>query len=371
MADIEADRESEVAALLDELTSVSAVSGREAPMRALLARLLSFADELSTDALGNVIARLHPTRAPEGGRAPRVMLAAHMDEIGLVVASIDDDSGALRVLPVGGVDIRNLLASDVVVHTRGGPLPGIVGSTPPHLTAAKERSKPPAWDDLFIDLGLSPEEVRARVRPGDVVSFVGPGMRLGAGRYTAKALDNRAGLAAALLAFRRLQESERPAEVVLVATSQEEVGTRGAAAAAHAVAPDAAVAIDVGFAGMPGLTKRETIEMGKGPAVSTGANVHPQLRELLLETAAEREIPVQVEVLPGHSGTDAWPIQVALQGIPTGIISIPLRYMHSPVEVVELADVAAAAELAAGFCQKVTPDRIGGWHGVSLAGSAE
>ena len=252
---------------------------------------------------------------PKPAGAP-VMLAAHMDEIGLVVASIDDDSGALRVLPVGGVDIRNLLASDVVVHTRGGPLPGIVGSTPPHLTAAKERSKPPAWDDLFIDLGLSPEEVRARVRPGDVVSFVGPGMRLGAGRYTAKALDNRAGLAAApwLSAVSR-RASVRP-KWSWSRTSQEEVGMRrGGGRPRHG--SRRRPRDRRGLCRGPRLAKRETIEMGKGPAVAIRHQRPPGLRELLCSGSGAGD-PGQVEALPGSSGTDAWAIQVALEGSPRG-----------------------------------------------------
>lgn len=361
--------ETEIAGLLEELSAVAAVSGREAPMQALLQRLLP-ADELVTDALGNVIARLSATHPDPGGRPPRIMIAAHMDEIGLVVTSVDD-SGAIRVAPVGGVDMRNLLAADVTVHTRRGPLPGVIGSTPPHLTGSKERSQLPSWDDLFIDLGLDPAEVKEAVRPGDAVSFEGRGVRLLGGRYSAKALDNRAGLAAAVAAFRRLARAERPAEVVLVATSQEEVGMRGAGAAAFSLAPDAALAVDVGFAEMPGLSKRETIQMGKGPALTVGANVHPRLRELLVETALERGIPYQTEVLPASSGTDAWPIQVSLQGIPTGVISIPLRYMHSAVEVVEISDVAWAAELIAGFCEKATAQRMGGWKGERLAGAAQ
>ena len=368
MSDIEL--ETEVAELLDQLTSVSAVSGREEPMRGLLSELLSPADEITTDALGNLIARLAANDPAPGGKPPRLLLAAHMDEIGLVVTFIDD-SGAVRVAPVGGVDIRNLIAADVTLHTLHGPLPGVIGSTPPHLTGSKDRSQLPGWDDLYIDLGLPAQTVKEWVRPGDVVSFEGKGVRLAGGRYTAKALDNRAGLAAAIAAFRRLAQRPRPTEVVLVATSQEEVGTRGAAVAAYALAPDAAIAVDVGFADMPGLSKRETIQMGKGPALTIGANIHPQLRELLVETAAERHIPVQVEVMPGSSGTDAWPIQVALRGIPTGVVSIPLRYMHSAVEVVEIADIVAAAELLAGFCQEATAERMGGWNGVRLAGAAQ
>ena len=365
-----ADIQSRVGELLEQLTSVPAVAGREESMRGLLGELLAFADERWTDALGNLFARLRANDPGVGESPPQLMLAAHMDEIGLVVTSIES-SGALRMAPVGGLDLRNYLAAEVSVHTSEGTLPGVIGTIPPHLTRAKDRSEVPTWDDLFIDLGLDAATVKEKVKPGDPISLARTSVWLTGGRYSGKALDNRAGLAATIAAFEHLQEKRRPADVVLVATAQEEVGTRGAAVAANALSPDAAIAIDVGFAEMPGLSKRETIEMGKGPAIMIGANVHPGVRELLFKVAEDRRIPVQIEAVPASSGTDAWSIQVANQGVPTGVVSIPLRYMHSTVEVVDVADVAAAAELLVGFCEKMSPARIGGWHGERLVGPIE
>lgn len=364
-----ADLRARAAALLEQLTSLPAVSGREDPLREFLKESLTFADEVWTDALGNLYARLK-ANASSGEKTPKLMLAAHMDEIGLVVTAIEK-SGALRVAPVGGVDLRNLLAAQVIVHTQDGPLPGVIGTIPPHLTQAKDRTQLPSWDDLYIDLGLDAEAVLSRVCPGDPVSMRREGTWLANGRYTGKALDNRAGLAAAIAACEALAERCRPADVILVATAQEEVGMRGAVVAAQSLSPDVAIAIDVGFADMPGLARRETIQMGKGPALSIGANIHPGVRELLVQAAQEAEIDVQVEVLPASSGTDAWPIQVANQGVPTGIVSIPLRYMHSTVEVVDIADVAQAAELLAQFAAMLTAERMGGWHGERITGSTE
>lgn len=355
--------------LLEELSTIAAVAGREERLRGRLKELLSGADELVTDALGNLTARL-VANAADANPPPKVMLAAHMDEIGLLVTAVEE-SGALRVTPVGGVDVRNVLAAQVAVHTREGALPGVVGTVPPHLTKEKDRSRLPSWDDIFIDVGLAPETVKERVRPGDWVSFDRSPARLLGGRYTGKALDNRAGLVSALLAFELLRERKRPADVYLVATAQEEVGMRGATVAANALSPDVALAIDVGFASAPGLSKRETIEMGKGPAVAVGANAHPGVRELLFQVAEDRRIPVQIEAIPASSGTDAWAIQVANQGVPTGIVSIALRYMHSTVEVVDVADIVATAELVAGFCEKLTSTRMGGWRGEVLIGPVE
>lgn len=358
------------AELLEQLTSIPAVSGREEPLRELLKESLSFADETWTDALGNVYARIKANAPSSGERPPRLMIAAHMDEIGLVVTAIDE-SGALRVAPVGGVDLRNLLAAEVTVHTQQGPLPGVIGTIPPHLTKAKDRSQLPSWDDLFIDLGLDVRTVHDRVRPGDPVSMRRKGTWLANDRFSGKALDNRAGLAAAIAAGQALVERTRFAEVILVATAQEEVGMRGAVVAANALSPDVAIAVDVGFAEMPGLSRRETIEMGKGPAVAIGPNIHPGVHELLIQTAQEAGIGFQTEVIPASSGTDAWPIQVSNQGVPTGIVSIPLRYMHSTVEVVDMTDVAATAQLLTRFCEALTVERMGGWQGERVSGPFE
>lgn len=364
------DIQSRVGSLLEQLTAIPAVSGREESMREHLKVLLSFADELWTDALGNLFARLSANDTPSGEAPPKLMLAAHMDEIGLIVTSIDA-SGALRVAPVGGIDLRNLLAAEVSVHTSEGMLPGVIGTVPPHLTKAKDRSQVPTWDDLFIDLGLDASVVKEKVKPGDPVSLERGGAWLLGGRYTGKALDNRAGLAAAIGAFELLREKTRPADIYLVATAQEEVGMRGAAVAANSLSPDAAIAIDVGFASMPTLSKRETIDMGAGPAIAIGPNAHPGVTELLRQVAEDRRISVQTEAIPASSGTDAWAIQVSNQGVPTGIVSVPLRYMHSTVEVVDVADVAATAQLLAGFCEKLNRERMGGWRGERIVGPAE
>lgn len=341
---------------------MSAVSGREDPLITRLRQIMSpLCDEMATDALGNLFCRLKANRAPSGGRSATVMLAAHVDEIGLIVQWIEP-SGALRVLPVGGVNMKTVLSSRVIVHGRK-PLVGTIGTVPPHLTSAQDREKLPEWSDVFVDLGLDAATVNRLVRPGDPVSFDVQPVPLLGDRMTGKSLDNRAGLAAAVLAFESLAQLEREVDVVFAATTQEEIGLRGATAAAYSQKPDVAIVIDVGFADMPAVSDRESIKMGFGPAISIGPNVHPGVRHWLEQLAQRDQLKHQFEVLPGNSGTDAWAIQVAGSGIPTALLSIPLRYMHSTVEIVSLADVEATASMLSAFCASLTVDQVKGWQG--------
>lgn len=359
--------------LLADLTQLPGVSGREDAVADYVRdRLQSICSPIDRDAMGNLICRLAPRsgagarRAP---RAPKVMLAAHTDEIGLLVQWIEE-SGALRVVPAGDVDPRNALGKRVVVHGRES-LPGIVGTIPPHLTSPADREKLPPWADLFVDVGLPPETVKEWIRPGDAITFEGAITPLQSDRVASKALDNRAGLAAAVTALELLAGRDRQVEAILVGTSQEELGYRGATAAAQRVAPDVAIAIDVGFADMPTVSPRVAIQMGGGPSLSIGPNFHPQLGERILEIARARGIPCQTEVLPGNSGTDAWAIQVSGTGVPTALLSIPLRYMHSTVEVVSIHDIEATASILAAFCEALTIEEVRRWHGDRFAAQTE
>lgn len=336
---------------------MSAVSGREERLAKHLQKEWARAQVLS-DALGNVIARI-----PGEEEIPGVMLAAHMDEIGLVVKDIDD-SGAIRVAAVGGIHLRTLPATEVIVHGRKD-LPGMIGTIPPHLTSAQDRSRLPDLDDLFIDVGYDREALLEKVRPGDPVSFLHAPSKLMGDRLSAKSLDNRAGLAAVMLCAEKLLESPPGIDVYVAATSQEEVGLRGAATAAFKVSPYVAIAVDVGFGSMPGLPKRDTIDLGKGPAITVGPNIHSGVRQELLAAAAACEVSVQTEVAPGSSGTDAWAMQVSGRGVATGVVSIPLRYMHSTVETVSISDIAQTAVLLETFCRRITPELVRRWHGGS------
>ncbi|MFO7264983.1 MAG: M42 family metallopeptidase [Bacillota bacterium] len=345
--------------LLGALSETAGPSGSERSVAQLVADALRpFCDEVRVDALGNVIAKRAGT-APAADRRPRLMIAAHMDEIGLIVTKIEDE-GFLRFTAIGGIDPRTLVAQEVIVLS-DPPLPGFVGVKPPHLLVEAERAKAQPIDELFIDVGLRGEDARRRVRVGDPVVVKRRFTKLQGTRVCGKALDNRAGVAAMIEAMRLLAGLSHVADVYAVATVQEEVGLRGAIVSAYGIVPDMAIAVDVGYGAAPGLPEDDVIAMGKGPAVGLGANVHPRLHDLLTRTARLNGIPHQIEPMPASSGTDAWAMQVVRSGIPTAVVSIPLRYMHSSVEVVDVEDVRNTARLLAHAAAALSEDHARGW----------
>jgi tetrahedral aminopeptidase len=332
--------------LLRDLTQASGISGDEAEARAVAEKAFApYADALRTDALGNLIALKKGMRAAE---APcrAILLAAHMDEIGLMVTALE--GSFLRFTRVGGVDVRTILGQEVLVHGRQ-PLPGLIGNRPPHVLTAEERGKPVPLQEMFIDTGLSAERLAALVRVGDLVTLRRDLVELDGGYVSGKALDDRAGVATLALALEALHTLRHEWDVFAVATTQEEVGCRGAVVSAYGVAPDIAIAVDVGFGAQRGVDEDESIKMDGGPSVMRGPNIHPDMYERLVSVAKEVELPYQVEVAGGETGTDAWAIQVARQGIPTALLSIPLRYMHTTVETAHLHDIQRTGRLMALF----------------------
>lgn len=334
-------------AVLDFLRQLSEAPGLPGHERAIAdiveAAWRPLVDDIRRDALGSVIA----VKRGEGPEPrPKLMLATHMDEIGLIVTAIED-GGFLRFTNMGGVDRRISFAQEVTVHGRNGPLAGIIGAKPPHVTSAADRGKPVKLEDQFIDVGLPEDEVRRLVRPGDLVTFSRRFLELQGGHVAGKALDDRASVAAVYDALLRLQHMRHTADVYAVATVQEEVGLRGAFTSTYGIMPDIGVAIDVGFGDSPGQSDADTIELGQGPAAMRGPNVHPVLEQTLAELAAADGIPCQTEAVPGDSGTDAWAMQVTQSGVPTAVLSIPLRYMHTTVEVARMDDIHATGRLLA------------------------
>ncbi len=336
--------------LLAELTGLSGVSGQEEPLRTVLrGHLASRVDQVRTDALGNLRGIKHGQPA-----GPRILLAAHMDEIGLVVTQIE--GGFLRFTRVGGADLRVLPAQEVTVHTAQGDLPGVIASRPPHVLGPEERRHPFRQDQLFIDLGLEEAQVRERVQVGDFVSLRQETVRLGQAFATGKAVDNRASLVVLLRTLDHLQTMAHAWEVVALATVQEEITLGGAYTGTYRVRPHVGIALDVTFARQPGVSDEEAVAWDRGPAIALGPNIHPRVRERLVETAQRHEIPYVEEVLPGHSGTDAWAIQVTRSGVPTGLLSLPIRNMHTPGETVCLRDMERTARLLAHFIAELEPD---------------
>ncbi|MFO7917129.1 MAG: M42 family metallopeptidase [Anaerolineae bacterium] len=339
--------------LLRDLSQATGISGDEEEPRQIARDVfIPFTDEQRVDALGNLITLKRGTRPPHVPRRS-IMLAAHMDEIGLMVT--DFDEGFLRFTTVGGVDTRTILGQEVTVHGKR-PLPGIVASRPPHVLPEKEREKTMPLEKLFIDVGASSEQIKELVQVGDFITMRRDFLSLAKGYASGKALDDRAGVVTLVGCIKALSTMQHSWDVYAVATSQEEVGLRGAMVSAYGTAPDIAIAVDVGFGQQQGVEEKESISMDGGGAIGIGPNFHPLMVQRLIETAEEYEVKHQREIVPGRSGTDAWAIQVAREGIPTALISIPLRYMHTSVETVCLKDIDRISRLMALFIAELDQD---------------
>jgi putative aminopeptidase FrvX len=317
----------------------------------------SFADEVRTDAHGNVFAVRYPEGRPSD--APRVMLAGHCDQIGLMVQYIDSD-GFLYVQPIGGWDMQILLGQCLTVWAKDGPAPGVVARRAIHLLKPDERNKVPDFIDVWVDIGAkNKEEAESVVRCGDPVTFALGYKPLRNGLASSPAMDDKVGLWVCMEAVRLLQGRSLAAAVYGVSTVAEEIGLRGATTAAYSINPTVGIAVDVCHAtDTPGNDKKQVGETkcGAGPVIFRGPNISPRVFDLLEATAKAHEIPVQVRGVPRATGTDANAIQISREGVACGLIGIPNRYMHSPVEVVHLDDLANAARLLAEFCAAVGPD---------------
>jgi endoglucanase len=305
---------------------------------------------VSTDVLGTPLARIaakHDAKSPP----QRLLVMGHIDEIGLIVTHIDDE-GYLWFGSVGGWDAQILVGQRVALDTRKGPVTGVVGRKPIHLLREEDRKKVAEIRDLHIDIGAcGGADARERVRIGDVAVIDAGPVELPNGRLTSRALDNRLGSFVALEAARLVAEAGGAEwELQAVAVAQEEITFGGSRTSAFALEPDAAIVVDVTHAtDAPGVEVREIgkHELGSGPVLSRGSTLHPGLFELLHETAERERIPFTVEATARSTGTDADAVHVSRAGVPTGLVSIPIRYMHSPVELVQLDDVHACARLIA------------------------
>lgn len=343
---------------LKQLIDTPSATGTEAAIAQMVrARLHGVADEVTTDVMGSVHARLEGKKKA----APSLMLAAHMDEIGLMVTYISDD-GYLSVSAVGGVDAAILPGQRVDVHASGArePLRGVVGRKPIHLISPDERKNVTPIDQLFIDLGMSGKKVKKLVRIGDTVTFGVGFERYGKGMAVSRAFDDKCGVWVISRVLECLKSSGAACGPVTAAcTVQEEIGTRGAITSAFGVSPDVAIAFDVTHAtDYPGIlqAKYGKIECGKGPVIGRGPNINPVVFDRLVDAAQKAGVSYQIEALPGHSGTDAWPIQVSKAGVPTGLVSVALRYMHTPTEVICLDDLEATVTLLVQFARDLDKD---------------
>jgi endoglucanase len=337
---------------LEKLSNACGVAGREEEVRSLLQKFLKpYVDEIKEDKLGNLIA------VKKGKKnSPKVMLAGHMDEIGLLVKTISK-KGFLQFTKIGGIDDRVLLAQKVMAYGKKGPLHGIIGSKPPHIQKEDERKRVIASDEMFIDIGAkSQTEVqRMGVRIGDPIEFDVRFAQIGKDIVIGKAFDDRVGCAVMVETVKRLEKTE--CTVYAVGTVQEEVGCRGAITSAYGICPDVGIALDVTIAGdTPGVKEAEApIKLGKGPSISVadyGLITHPKVLKLLVDAAEENKIPYQLETgLPG--ATDASRISLAREGVPSGTISVATRYIHSPTSLLSLTDSEDVVKLCVAAVKKL------------------
>ncbi len=337
---------------LRELVAAHGPSGHEGPIREVVRSAWApLVDEFAVDGIGSLIGIRHATQPLE--RPRRLMLAAHMDEIAMVVREIRD--GFLFLRDLAGFDHRLAPALPVTVFGRR-ELPGVIATTPPHLLPAKARRNYPDWDTLMVDLGLPAAEVDEIVAIGDLVTPNAPLLELRNGRLVGKAFDDRACVAILTHCLHELQQLQHCWDIYATATVQEESGLIGALTAAQHIGPELAIALDVHFAAQPGVPEEESVKFGGGPVLTMGANIHPIVFQRLKETAIRLEIPYQIDPAPGPTGTDAWAIQVAREGIPTALISLPILNMHSPVETLDPRDIERSGRLLSQFIATLPAD---------------
>ncbi|RLF23586.1 MAG: M42 family peptidase [Thermoprotei archaeon] len=340
---------------LEELSNAFGVAGHEDQVRDILRRYIEpYVDEIRVDKLGNLIC----TKRREG--KVKIMLAAHMDEVGLIVKAIEKE-GVIRFAPIGGLDPRVLVSQRVIIHTREGKrIPGVISSIPPHIQEPQEREKAFKLEHLFIDIGAtSDKEVEELgIRIGDPISFDVKFTRLHGKYVSGKAFDDRIGCAELIAIAEHLDEVD--AEIYLVGTVQEEVGLRGAATAAYGIYPDYAIALDVTVGGgIPGVKITQvTARPGQGPVVTVadgGLLAHPKVLRALIEAARRLGIKYQLETfLPYGGTTDAARITLTREGVPSGVITVATRYIHAPVSVANLEDMENAVRLAIETCKELS-----------------
>lgn len=330
---------------LKALQETPSPSGFEQPVQKIVRkRMKPFADSIETDMHGNVIVGLNPKGSP------RVMLAGHCDQIGMMVRYIDD-KGFIFFAQIGGLDPSIIPGSRVVVHTRHGPVDGVIGRKPVHLMKPDERGAKIELRELWIDIGAKDKkEVEQVVSIGDPVTFRLDMMHLGDDFVSCPGFDNKSGVWVVMEALRLCATKKIKCALFAVSTVQEEIGLRGAKTSSHGIDPKVGIAVDVTHAtDYPDLDKRTTgdLKMGAGPVIARGANINPKLEKLLFKTAKAKRIAHQTEAAPGGTGTDANAIQLTRAGVATALVSIPNRYMHTPVEIVSLSDLRSTAKLIA------------------------
>lgn len=336
---------------LRKVTALPGVTGNERAAAEYIAEAFApYADEVTITPLNCVIAH-------KKGKGPKVLICAHLDEIGMMVSKIEED-GSLRLQSVGGVDPRVLPGMRVRVYAKEGELLGVVGATPPHLLKEADRKNNYTFETLFVDMGMSAEAVKARVRPGDMVCFEARYVELKNGRVATKTADDRACVAIMLRAAELLFSMSYTADLYFVATCQEEIGCFGAAMSGYGIDPDYGVAFDVCHAEVPGAPRLSSAKIDSLVAAK-GPFIHPYLEEKLEEAAKENGVALQVSIDPRATSTDADNLSIARAGIPTVLLSLPLKYMHTNVETFDMHALTEGGRLLAHYLQSINDS----WEG--------
>jgi endoglucanase len=352
---------------LKSIISVSGVSGYETPVAKLIQETWRpLVDEVTTSRVGSLHGLKRGSdkgaaltgKAVSKGKRPSIMIATHMDAIGMMVSKIE--SGFLHITDVGGIDVRVLPGAQVTVHANSGDeLPGVIAMPSAKLLPdSVNGNEVLEINYLVVDTGLTPREVEKKVRVGDIVSFANEPMELAGDILSGHTLDNRASVAALTVCLEELQSKKHVWDVWAVATVQEETSFLGASSSAFALRPQIAIAVDGTFAKGPGGNGWQTYPMGKGIGLGLGPNMHPFIHKRLKELADKLEIPWFLDVTPTHSGTDAHPMQVVADGIPTALVDFPMRYMHTPVESVSIKDIQRVGRLLAEFIASLEADFV-------------
>ena len=329
--------------MIHQLCSAGGISGYEKNIARAAADLLTgLVDEVTVDRLNNVIG----VRRCGKPNAKKLVLDAHLDEIGLVVNGIEN--GFLRFCAVGGVDPRILPGLELTILA-DQPLTGVVVCIPPHISKENEREKTIPISGLLIDVGLSQQQAEELIPLGTPIVYRESCFQLGTDKLCGKSMDDRACFVSLLRTLELLQDKELDIDLYVVGSTFEEVGGNGAKTAVFSIAPNWCVAVDVTHGRTPDAPTDQTFPLGSGPVIGLGPNVNRWMSQRLKEKAKANDIAVQLEVMAGHSGTNAWPIQISREGIATAVLSLPLRYMHTPVEVMEQTDLENLAQLLASF----------------------
>lgn len=317
------------------------VSGNEGKVAQCVEKLFEkFCDSVTTDALGNVIGIKKGTTPS----SPSLMIEAHMDELGLMVSGITDE-GSLKFVSIGGFDAKILPGTEVTVWGKE-KLFGVIGFKPPHLIS--DRSKAIKLDELCVDIGFPKEVSEKMVSIGDIVTFNTGFTQLDSTMVASRCIDDRGGLAVVLRTLELLSDKTLANDIIAVATVQEEVGLRGAKTAASHIKPSCAIALDVCH-GTSLDVSEEAFPCGKGPVITIGPNLHAKMTRQIIDLAKKNNIDFQLEVCQSNTGTDAWEIQVSGAGVPTALLSVPVRYMHGNFEVADALDMESAAKIISEF----------------------